>query len=107
MQQVVKIPKVKDRLGHPLSLKYGYPIGSWCTVSVTRFDLVFANQIAFNEPLRSWRTSMATSMIGMFDGAQAFEQSLVRIRTRDVREEINRCNRYLILWNVWLLAGAL
>jgi Mycoplasma protein of unknown function, DUF285 len=101
------MPKVKDRLRHPLSLKYGYPIGTWCTESVTRFDLVFANQIAFNEPLRSWRTSSATSMIGMFDGAQAFEQTLVRIRRKDVCEAINRCNRYLNLWNVSPLAGAL
>jgi Mycoplasma protein of unknown function, DUF285 len=78
MNQVMKVPTVKARLTHPLSVKYGYPIGTWCTGNVTRFDLVFANQTAFNQPLQQWRTSSAMSMIGMFDGAQAFEQSLVR-----------------------------
>jgi Mycoplasma protein of unknown function, DUF285 len=79
MSQVVRIPRVGDRFMHPLSIKYGYPIGTWCTGNVTRFDLVFANQTAFNQPLQQWRTSSATSMIGMFDGAQAFDQSLVSI----------------------------
>jgi Mycoplasma protein of unknown function, DUF285 len=78
MNQVMKVSAIKNRLQHPLSVKYGYPIGTWCTGNVTRFDLVFANQTTFNQPLLQWRTSSAMSMIGMFDGAQAFEQSLVR-----------------------------
>jgi Mycoplasma protein of unknown function, DUF285 len=88
MNQVVRIPTVRGRLMHPLSIKYGYPIGTWCTGNVTRFDLVFANQTTFNLPLQQWRTSSAISMIGMFDGAQAFEQSLVRDRRQEALKSI-------------------
>lgn len=64
------------KLAHPLSVQYGYPIGTWCTNDVLYFNDLFAYEETFNEPLTYWNTSSAISMYAMFSNARAFDQNL-------------------------------
>lgn len=47
---------------NPISVTYGYPIGSWCVDNVTDFSNVFSGLSTFDEPLTNWVTSKATTM---------------------------------------------
>jgi hypothetical protein len=62
------------------SLKYGYPIGSWCVDAVEDFSNVFKGASKFNEPLQ-WKTPVAKSMKSMFDSATNFNQPLTTFTT--------------------------
>ena len=78
VQEVQPLPTVRKRKQHPLSKRYGYPIGVWCTQYVRIFSKVFFNQTTFNEKLTNWSTINADRMDAMFQGASRFNQDLVR-----------------------------
>jgi len=59
---------------------FNQAIGSWNTSSVNFMSLMFADAVAFNQPLttsgNSWNTSSVFIMNAMFFGATAFNQNI-------------------------------
>jgi surface protein len=53
---------------------YGYPIGNWCTSSITSMNQLFLNRTTFNNDISNWNMSQVTDMDQMFYGASAFNQ---------------------------------
>ena len=47
---------------------YGWPIGNWCVSLITDFSELFADAANFNEDLRLWDLSSATTIPGDFPG---------------------------------------
>ena len=64
-----------------VAITYGWPIGTWCTSSITDFSLAFSSKrnplaASFNESLAGWDTSSARSMNEMFYAAASFNQNI-------------------------------
>ena len=55
---------------------YGYPIGNWCTSSITSMNSLFSSKNTFNDTISMWDTSQVTNMAEMFYGASAFNQAV-------------------------------
>ena len=61
-------------------------LSTWNVGKVTKFDFMFGNDTGVNSALTStsWAPTVATTMIGMFDGASSFNQSLSTWTTTNV-----------------------
>ena len=59
-----------------IGAKYGYPIGNWCTSSITDMSQLFYDKNIFNDDISKWDTSQVTTMYGMFYMASAFNQAV-------------------------------
>jgi surface protein len=55
---------------------FNQPIGSWDTSNVTNVEAMFYGAYAFNQPIGSWNTSNVTNMQSMFGYASAFNQNI-------------------------------
>ena len=85
-------------MNHSISVRYGYPIGYWCTKYVYGFDGIFNGLGSFNEPLTHWSTENAGQMNFMFYGIKDFDQDLVRTNLKPSTApcSLNTCS-YIII----------
>ena len=54
------------------SLRYGWPIGSWCVDKVTDMSDLFKDLSTFNEDISGWEVGQVTNMKSMFAWAPSF-----------------------------------
>ena len=84
---------------------YGYPIGNWCTSSITIMYQLFYQKNKFNDDISMWDTSQVTNMGSMFYGASSFNQTVGSWNTRQVTNmaymfaEASAFNQAVGSWN--------